>query len=386
MALLESLRAGATDWQRPLADIVTTAFPAGATEVRIDFAVGQQANSRVAILDDGRGMDDAELEGAMRLGDKNPTRRALGPRSQPASAWDSNGLPSRSAGASPSPPSRGAPQSCLRWDLDGPPQTPDGGWLLFEGAQPKAQAIDPRPLKGKRRDARAVGVDGPIVTAGYGSRRFHDLAMDTVEVPSAMVFHRLLQTPRAASRLLLSSRAMAPGPLMSGHPARNTGRRRRSNPRHRLRNSHCAGTTSLPHRDKLTAEFEDNAGPAGWTTRSKALRLPQRAAAAGRGGLVKRLGRQFRRGTAKNTSLWLAYRTDIPKHRRRRLEDRRLPNRQPGRRCRCAPGSPCWPRNARERARLVFSALSRRCACKAKTSPSSRLGAWSGWSRHALPD
>ena len=57
-----------------LADIVDNSISAGATKVDIqfDWAGEGGAQSRILILDDGRGMDDAELESAMRLGDKNP--------------------------------------------------------------------------------------------------------------------------------------------------------------------------------------------------------------------------------------------------------------------------------------------------------------------------
>lgn len=71
MAMLESLRGLGYSTGAALADIIDNSVSAGATEVRLDFAWDGK-KSRVAILDNGRGMDDAELENAMRLGDKNP--------------------------------------------------------------------------------------------------------------------------------------------------------------------------------------------------------------------------------------------------------------------------------------------------------------------------
>jgi len=77
VAMLESLRGLGYSTAAALADIVDNSISAGAVEVRIDFAWSAQ-NSRISVLDNGRGMSDAELESAMRLGDKNPlaTREA----------------------------------------------------------------------------------------------------------------------------------------------------------------------------------------------------------------------------------------------------------------------------------------------------------------------
>jgi hypothetical protein len=103
-----------------------------------------------------------------------------------------------------------------------------------------------------------------VVTAGYTSDDFHDL-IDTVESHFAMVFHRLLQGPRAKLKLLLNGRAVAPwDPFMMGHPAKPWTSPPTNHP------TDCGTVTVqahvLPHRDKLTpGEFDDNAGPAGWT-------------------------------------------------------------------------------------------------------------------------
>ena len=71
MAMLESLRGLGYSTGAALADVIDNSVSAGATEVRLDFA-WDGANSRITIFDNGYGMSDAELESAMRLGDKNP--------------------------------------------------------------------------------------------------------------------------------------------------------------------------------------------------------------------------------------------------------------------------------------------------------------------------
>lgn len=262
MAMLESLRGLGYSTGAALADIVDNSVSAGAGEVRIDFA-WDGARSRIAISDDGRGMTDAELESAMRLGDKNPLdarsahdlgRFGMGLKTASLSQCRRLTVASVKEGI----------QSCLRWDLDELAANPDGAWLLFEGP---AEGSNPfiASLAGKKAGTLVLWeMMDRVVTAGYTSDDFHDL-IDAVESHLAMVFHRLLQGPRAKLTLLLNGRAVAPwDPFMTGHPAKPW-----SSPATNHPTTYGVVTVQahvLPHRDKLTAaEFEDNAGPAGWT-------------------------------------------------------------------------------------------------------------------------
>lgn len=70
-ALMEALRGLGYSTAAALADIVDNSISAGAFHVEIDF-MWAGSESRIAVLDDGSGMDDAGLESAMRLGDKSP--------------------------------------------------------------------------------------------------------------------------------------------------------------------------------------------------------------------------------------------------------------------------------------------------------------------------
>jgi len=262
MAMLESLRGLGYSTAAALADIIDNSISAGAKEVRIDFAWDGTA-SRVAILDDGRGMDDADLESAMRLGDKNPLdargsddlgRFGMGLKTASLSQCRRLTVASVMDGV----------QSCLRWDLDELAADPDGGWLLFEGpAAGSKPFLD--ALKGRKAGTLVLweAMDR-IVTAGYTSNDFNDLIED-VQSHLAMVFHRLIQGPRARIKLLLNGHPIAPwDPFMAGHPAK---------PWTSPTTNHATayGTVSaqchvLPHRDKLSvAEFDGNGGPAGWT-------------------------------------------------------------------------------------------------------------------------
>lgn len=262
MAMLEALRGLGYSTAAALADIIDNSISAGAKEVQVDFAWGGPA-SRITILDDGCGMDDAELENAMRLGDKNPleTRAAhdlgrFGMGLKTASFSQCRRLTVATI--------KNGNTSCLRWDLDELAANKQGDWLLFEGP-----AAGSKPfiagLKGKKAGTLILWETmDRVVTTGYTSHNFHDL-IDNVESHLAMVFHRLIQGPRARLRLLLNGRPVAPwDPFMSGHPAKPWTSPITNHPTD-------YGTVSvqchvLPHRDKLTiAEFEANEGPAGWT-------------------------------------------------------------------------------------------------------------------------
>lgn len=262
MAMLEALRGLGYSTAAALADIVDNSISAGAKEVRIDFTWAGPS-SRITILDDGRGMDDPELESAMRLGDKNPLdartvddlgRFGMGLKTASFSQCRRLTVASVKDGAT----------SCLRWDLDELAANPDGGWLLFEGPAQGSMPFITGLQKAKNGTLVLWEAMDRIVTSGYTSNNFHDL-IDNVESHLAMVFHRLIQGPRAKLKLLLNGRLVAPwDPFMSGHPAKPW-----TSPT--TKHSTPSGTVSvqchvLPHRDKLTiSEFESNAGPAGWT-------------------------------------------------------------------------------------------------------------------------
>lgn len=69
--LLESMRAIGYDPATAIADLVDNSVTAGASRVSIRFEPGQ--TQAIAILDDGAGMNEAELLAAMRHGSRSPT-------------------------------------------------------------------------------------------------------------------------------------------------------------------------------------------------------------------------------------------------------------------------------------------------------------------------
>ena len=259
--MLEALRGLGYSTAAALADIIDNSISAGSTEVRVDFAWAG-AGSRLSVLDDGRGMDDASLDSAMRLGDKNPL-----------DARDPNDLGRFGMGLKTASFSqcrrltvasvRNGSRSCLRWDLDALAANPDGGWLLFEGPAVGSESfLD--PLSGRQSGTLVVWESlDRIVTAGYAAEDFVDL-IDRVEAHLAMTFHRLLQGPQARLHVLLNGRSVAPwDPFLSGHPAKPW-----DSPVARQRTAEGLVSVEchvLPHKDKLSAgEFESGAGPEGW--------------------------------------------------------------------------------------------------------------------------
>lgn len=262
MAMLESLRGLGYSTAAALADIIDNSISAGANEVHVDFA-WEGLSSRISIHDNGRGMSDAELESAMRLGDRNPLEtRSLddlgrfGMGLKTASFSQCRRLTVASY--------KEEVESCLRWDLDELAANPSGGWLLFEGPALGSEPFIAAPAKQKSGTLVLWEVMDRIVTPGYTSDTYHDL-IDRVQSHLAMVFHRLLQGPRPKLTLFLNKRPIAPwDPFMSGHPAK---------PWASPITNHSTeyGVVSLqchvlPHQDALSgAEFKTNTGPDGWT-------------------------------------------------------------------------------------------------------------------------
>ncbi|PYC69189.1 ATP-binding protein [Streptomyces tateyamensis] len=71
-ALMESLRSFGYDMATALADLVDNSITAGATQVRVEFST-TEGQSWVAIVDNGKGMTEAVLHKALRLGGDGPT-------------------------------------------------------------------------------------------------------------------------------------------------------------------------------------------------------------------------------------------------------------------------------------------------------------------------
>lgn len=256
-AMIETLRGLGYNTATALADLIDNSITAGATNIQIVFRWDGPA-STVSVLDNGSGMDDGELESAMRLGERSPLdaracndlgRFGIGLKTASFSQCRRLTVATKKNGST----------HCLRWDLDVLAASADGGWHLLEGPASGSQYLLSELQT--RGTLVAWEVLDRIVTPGATEQDFLDL-IDRAEYHLAMVFHRYLQGPDPILRLTINNRPVCPwDPFLVTHPATW------SSPIERLAN----GTVEvqchvLPHKDRLTVhEQESAAGPDGWT-------------------------------------------------------------------------------------------------------------------------
>uniref|UniRef100_A0A831XLN5 ATP-binding protein n=1 Tax=Geobacter metallireducens TaxID=28232 RepID=A0A831XLN5_GEOME len=259
--MLEALRGLGYSTATALADIIDNSIAAEASQVAIQFFWNSRS-STVAILDDGAGMTEPELDAAMRLGQRSPLevrekgdlgRFGLGLKTASFSQCRRLTVASRKVGAT----------SCLRWDLDVLTHSDDDGWHLLEGPAEGSSAIFGF-LEGREHGTVVLWENlDRIITGGFTEQDFLDL-MDQVERHLAMVFHRFLEGSHPRLRITINGRSINPwNPFLVSHPATW------SSPVERFETD--AGTVEvqchvLPHRDRLDPrEHERAGGPEGWT-------------------------------------------------------------------------------------------------------------------------
>lgn len=257
--MIETLRGLGYTTASALADIIDNSISANATSVHLTFR-WHGPGSTITILDDGKGMDDQELEHAMRLGDRNPLdKRAPGDLGRfgiglkTASFSQCRRLTVASL--------KNGMQSCLRWDLDVLAASKHGDWHLLDGPAPGSEhELDPLHTTGTLVVWEALD---RIVTNGTREQDFLDV-IDTIERHLAMVYHRYLDGAAPRLTLTINGRAVKPwDPFLTDHSATW------SSPIERLHTDHgVVGVQCyvLPHKDRLTtAEHTQAGGPDGWT-------------------------------------------------------------------------------------------------------------------------
>lgn len=261
--MIEALRGLGYNISTALADIVDNSLAAGATVVHLSFhweKVG--GNSRITCLDNGAGMNAAQLDLAMRLGERNPLevratndlgRFGLGLKTASFSQCRRLTVASRNGGNI----------NALRWDLDYLSNSDDGGWHLLEGSHPGSEKFL-EPLGSTETGTLILweNIDR-IVTPGSTVEDFLSL-IDRVDQHLGMVFHRYLEGARPKLKIYINGRVILPwDPFMSDHPGKPY------NPpvfKHPTRAEVEAECHVLPHKDMLTNEhYEKMAGPKGWT-------------------------------------------------------------------------------------------------------------------------
>ena len=260
-AMIESLRGLGYSASTAIADLIDNSISAGAPNVEIHF-MWDGPGSTIRILDNGRGMTDAELDKAMRLGERNPLesrmtmdlgRFGLGLKTASFSQCRRLTVCSR----------RNENVSCLRWDLDALARSEGDGWYLLEGPHHGSEHLL-EPLASQTSGTIVLWeVLDRLVTTGFNEQDFLDL-MDKVEHHLAMVFHRYLGGHSPRLTITINGVSINPwDPFLINHQATW------SSPVEHIQTAN--GTVQiqghvLPHKDRLDpATHASAAGPDGWT-------------------------------------------------------------------------------------------------------------------------
>jgi hypothetical protein len=259
-ALIESMRAFGYSLPTALADLIDNSLSAGAKRISIVFDWADGA-PLVAVIDDGRGMDETRLIEAMRLGSRSPVERRA------ADDLGRFGLGLKSAAWSQArrltvvTQADGAGRSARCWDLDHVTST--GRWSLLSTGTTAAMDLANQHLGGRGTAVILESLDRLVGAAVDEEDEQRFLAhMRRAHEHLAMVFHRFL-SGRGRVSLTINDAPVEPwDPFMEGLSATQP------LPTECLPLS--AGRVEvapfvLPHVSKLTQEeHRAGAGPAGW--------------------------------------------------------------------------------------------------------------------------
>lgn len=263
-AMLEALRGLGYSTVSALADIIDNSISAKATEVHLQLDwVGEE--SRITILDNGRGMDDAQLEAAMTLGTINPLEK------RDMSDLGRFGMGLKTASFSQcrrltvASKCKGGQVVCLRWDLDAISTYLESGWYMLEGPSPGSENILERLSHIESGTVVLWELMDRVVTQETDLNHFLDL-IDDIELRLGMIFHRLIEGAHPDFSLFINKKRVMPwDPFMTGHPAKAL----ESPVERKITSSGIVSVQChvLPHKDKLSeVEFQKAAGPEGWTS------------------------------------------------------------------------------------------------------------------------
>lgn len=261
-ALISSLRGLGYSPETALADLIDNSIAAGAENIELDFQ-WNDGTPQVAILDDGRGLSQAALAEAMRLGGAGLVasrdlsdlgRFGMGLKTASLSQCRRMTIATRHSETT----------SALCLDVD---VISDHGWIAMVPERLPDHAYSEQLLERDqgtaifwdRMDALG-GLMGLDKTAFF--RRLED-----VRAHLGMVFHRFLAGDARRIRISTNGRPVkAWDPFLTGHPA--TTEMRKEIIRYKG-SSFSVKPYVLPHRDRFANESEYDAagGPGGWGAR-----------------------------------------------------------------------------------------------------------------------
>ena len=260
--MLEALRGLGYSTATALADIIDNSIAACAERIDLTFN-WNGLKSYITVADNGTGMDEIELESAMRLGQLSPLneRRSsdlgrFGMGLKTASFSQARRLTVLSK-------KRHGATGGLCWDLDFIAAGAGDEWHLLEVSQEDAEPFS-RQL-GQMQSGTLViwqALDR-VVSAGFAEQDFLDL-IDQVQGHLAMTYHRYLEGHGPRLQITINGRLVAPwDPLLAQHPATWSSPVERLATQSGLIEVQCH---VLPHKDRLDrAQYELAAGQEGWT-------------------------------------------------------------------------------------------------------------------------
>lgn len=300
--MLESLRGLGYTTATAIADLIDNSVSAEAGRVDVLFE-WNGPGSWIRIADNGRGMTDAELEAAMRLGARDPrTQRHAGDLGR-------FGMGLKTASFSQAriltvASKAGHERSCLRWDLDQLGGA-EGSWLLHEGPQSGSESRVLTELADKTGTVILWENLDRVVTDGFTAQDMIDLT-EQVDSHLAMTFHRLIDD--GLEIRINGRRVRSWDPFLTGHPGKAM-----ESVVYQLQNT--AGVQAqchvLPHKDLLKpAEYEAAAGPVGWPAQEGFYIYRNRRLLLAGGWLG--LGERGRRWTRDEAHRLARIRLDIP--------------------------------------------------------------------------
>ena len=260
-ALILSLRGLGYSPETAIADLIDNSIAAGAASVEIDID-WNAGDPTLCIVDDGTGLDDAGLVGALRFGGTGPLaersetdlgRFGLGLKTASLSQCRRMTVASR----------QGDSLAALSWDID------------EVEAQDRWQATRPADhrhlsdILGKRPSGTVVLWERMDALGGLSGldREAFFLRVQDIRSHLAMVFHRFLGGDARRISISVNSRSLRPwDPFLIANPATITLQSER------LRHRGAILTVVpyvLPHRDRFAneEEYETGGGPGGWGER-----------------------------------------------------------------------------------------------------------------------
>jgi len=261
-ALIESLRGLGYSPEAALADLIDNSIAAGSTTVTIDIQ-WNDGSPRVALMDDGQGMDPDRLIEAMRPGGKGPStdrsttdlgRFGLGLKTASLSQCRRLEVVTKQSGAT----------AALVLDID---VVAAVGWVA---EVPNALPDHPLVNDLLQRETGTVVVwdrlDELSGLVGLPKEPFY-LHLEEVRAHLGMVFHRFISGDATRLAIVLNGRQVKPwNPFQTANAATT------ELPSERIRHAGSSFTVKpyvLPHRDRFAndAEYEAAGGPGGWGAR-----------------------------------------------------------------------------------------------------------------------